>query len=51
MREVTIVVEKEESVGPNIPVIVLLLGKYNVEALNLTAKDWSTHVSAICTCI
>ena len=45
MREVTIVVEKERTVGPNIPIIVLSMGKYDVEALNLTAKDWSTHVS------
>ena len=43
----TVSVEKEEVVGSNMPVFVLLMGKYKEEALNATAKDWSTHVSAV----
>lgn len=47
VREVTIIVEKEDAMGPNMPVFVLQMGKYNVDALSIIAQDWSTHVSAI----
>lgn len=47
VRDVTIIVEKEDAIGPNIPVFVLLMGKYNLDALSIVAQDWSTHVRAI----
>ncbi|KAL5484368.1 hypothetical protein EMCRGX_G020849 [Ephydatia muelleri] len=44
VRDVTIIVEKEDAIGPNIPVFVLLMGKYNLDALSIVAQDWSTHL-------
>ena len=47
VNEVTIVVEKESAIGPNIPIFVLNVGgKQNAEALAVVASNWSSQVSA-----
>ena len=46
VKEISIVVEKENTVGPNVPIFVLTVGGWSGEdALSLTASNWSSHVS------
>ena len=46
MSEVVIVIEKERTVGPNVPIFVVTVGgKQEADVLTVVASNWSSHVS------